>query len=71
MREKYGTWGNEGERREERRKACDQEVEAVKDQHRIRAMQVQHQGYARLCRTQVRGSASTGLEAVQHSHLCP
>ena len=30
MREEYGTWGNEGERREERGKACDQEVEAVK-----------------------------------------
>ena len=49
MREEYGTWGNEGEGREERGKACDQEVEAVKIsiglglcKHRIRAMQ----GYA-------------------------
>ena len=39
--------------------------------HRIRAMQVQGQGYVRLCRTQVRGSTNTGLGAVQHSHLCP
>ena len=49
MREEYGTWGNEGEGREERGKACDQEVETVKIsiglglcKHRIRAMQ----GYA-------------------------
>ena len=41
MREEYGTWGNEGERREERGESMWPGGGGCEDQHRIRAMQAQ------------------------------